>query len=84
MKTAPVWLPLLYDDPDHSEDEERFLLVGVSVALRALVVVHCIREEGRDDEVIRIISARRPHAACFHPDSDALNFTGRASPLPGS
>jgi hypothetical protein len=46
---------ILYDDPDHSEDEERFLLVGVSVALRVLVVVHCVRE----DEAIRIISARR-------------------------
>lgn len=46
---------LLYDDPDHSEDEDRFLLVGPSARLRLLVVVHCYRES---DEVIRIISAR--------------------------
>ncbi len=46
---------LLYDDPDHSEDEDRFLLVGPSAKLRVLVVVHCYRES---DEVIRIISAR--------------------------
>jgi len=47
---------LLYDDPDHSEDEERFLLLGPSVLGRVLVVVHCCREEG---DVIRIISARK-------------------------
>ena len=44
-------------DPDHStDDEERFLLLGVSSALRVLVVVHCLRES---DSVIRVISARR-------------------------
>jgi hypothetical protein len=47
---------ILYDDPDHSEEEERFLLLGLSAGLRLLVVVHCLRE---GDEVIRIISARR-------------------------
>lgn len=47
---------ILYDDP---ESEERFLLVGVSAALRVLVVVHCVRDEGPGEEVIRIISARR-------------------------
>lgn len=47
---------LLYDDPDHSEDEDRFLLVGPSARLRLLVVVHCYQES---DEVIRIISARQ-------------------------
>ncbi len=47
---------LLYDDPDHSEDEDRFLLVGPSARLQLLVVVHCYRES---DEVIRIISARQ-------------------------
>jgi len=50
---------VLYDDPDHSRDEERFLLVGVSVALRVPVVVDWVREERTDDEVIRIISSRR-------------------------
>jgi uncharacterized DUF497 family protein len=47
---------LLIDDPDHSEDEERFILLGLSSALRVLVVCHCYREEG---DSIRIISARR-------------------------
>ena len=46
---------LVYDDPDHSEDEDRFLLIGPSASLRLLVVVHCLREEA---DVIRIISAR--------------------------
>ncbi len=43
-------------DPDHSPDEDRFILVGMSSALRLLVVCHCYRE---DDETVRIISARR-------------------------
>lgn len=47
---------LLYDDPDHSDDEQRLLLIGPSAVLRLLVVVHCYRES---DEVMRIISARR-------------------------
>jgi uncharacterized DUF497 family protein len=46
----------LIDDPDHSEDEERFLLLGLSSTLRLLVVAHCYRAEGN---VIRIISARK-------------------------
>jgi uncharacterized DUF497 family protein len=47
---------LLIADPDHSEDEERFVLLGMSALLRVLVVVHCDREAAG---VIRIISARR-------------------------
>jgi hypothetical protein len=47
---------LLLHDPEHSEDEERFVLLGLSSALRALVVCHTYRS---DDAVIRIISARR-------------------------
>lgn len=43
-------------DPDHSESEDRFLLLGMSAALRMLVVCHCFRES---DEQIRIISARK-------------------------
>ena len=43
-------------DPDRSHDEDRFVLLGVSFKLRALVVCHAYREE---DEVIRIISARK-------------------------
>ena len=45
-----------YYDPDHSDDEDRFLMVGVSQKLRILIVCHCFREE---DSVIRIISARK-------------------------
>ena len=47
---------LLIDDPDHSEDEDRFVLLGLSIVLNMLVVCHCHRE---DDEQIRIISARK-------------------------
>jgi len=47
---------LLIDDPDHSVDEVRFLLLGLSSSVRLLVVCHCVREAGN---VIRIISARK-------------------------
>jgi len=43
-------------DPDHSNDEDRFILLGLSSVLRILVVSHCYRE---DDRSIRIISARK-------------------------
>ncbi len=43
-------------DPDHSEDEERFLMLGVSWRLRLLVVHYAQRRRGRE---IRIISARK-------------------------
>jgi uncharacterized protein len=46
----------LIDDPDHSEEERRFILLGLSDTLRLLIVCHCYRSEG---EVIRIISARK-------------------------
>jgi uncharacterized protein len=46
----------LLPDPDHSIVEERFLLLGMSAALRVLVVVHCVREAG---SVVRLISARK-------------------------
>ena len=45
-----------YFDPDHSEDEDRFILLGLSTKLRALVVCHCFRQS---ELVIRIISARK-------------------------
>lgn len=43
-------------DPDHSENEDWFLLLGLSKGLCLLVICHCYREE---DELIRIISARK-------------------------
>ena len=46
---------LLLDDPAHSVGEPRFILLGRSEGGRLLVVVHCLRAEGR---VIRLISAR--------------------------
>tara|TARA_R110001606_G_scaffold237064_5_gene385063 strand:- start:275 stop:568 length:294 start_codon:yes stop_codon:yes gene_type:complete len=45
----------LIGDPDHSQDEDRFLLLGTSIESNLLVVCHCIREA----ESIRIISARK-------------------------
>jgi uncharacterized DUF497 family protein len=47
---------LLRSDDEHSEEEDRFVLLGLSGRLRILLVCHCYR---RDDEVIRIISARK-------------------------
>ena len=35
----------IYDDDDHSQDEERFILVGYSKISRLLVVCHCCREK---------------------------------------
>lgn len=46
----------LIPDPDHSEDEERFILLGMSWSLRVLVVCHCFRDAS---DTIRIISARK-------------------------
>lgn len=43
-------------DPDHSDDEDRFILLGVSFKLRVIVVCHCFRAS---ETVIRIISARK-------------------------
>jgi hypothetical protein len=47
---------LLLDDPDHSSREDRFILLGLSAAVRVLVVCHCYRASG---DVIRLISARK-------------------------
>ncbi|MCA9758072.1 MAG: BrnT family toxin [Candidatus Eisenbacteria bacterium] len=47
---------LFMADPEHSEDEDRFVLLGLSAFLRILLVCHCYRES---DEVVRIISARK-------------------------
>ena len=45
-----------FEDDDHSDDEKRLIVIGLSQALRVLTVVHCWRE---DDTIIRIISARK-------------------------
>jgi len=46
----------LYYDPDHSEDEDRYLIHGMSRTLRVLIVCYCYRKY---DKIIRIISARQ-------------------------
>ena len=45
-----------FDDPDHSTQEDRFILLGLSHSLKILVVCHCYRT---DEATIRIISARK-------------------------
>ena len=45
-----------YPDPDHSQSEDRFILLGLSVGLRVLVVSYCYQDK---ESVIRIISARK-------------------------
>ena len=47
---------IVFDDPEHSENEERFLIIGFTSKARLCIVSHCYRE---NDSVIRIISARR-------------------------
>ena len=47
---------ILYEDVEHSETEERYILLGLSQMASVMVVVHCYRKE---DTVIRIISARK-------------------------
>ena len=46
----------IISDPEHSSDEDRFILLGINHKLRLLIVCHCYRSK---DEVIRIISARK-------------------------
>ena len=45
-----------FHDPDHSVDEDRFIMLGTSVKLNTLIVCHCFRE---DETLIRTISARK-------------------------
>lgn len=47
---------ILFDDPEHSDQEERFLLLGMSNTAKICIVCHCYRSF---DKVIRIISARK-------------------------
>lgn len=47
---------ILFDDPDHSYDEERFLIIGSAKSKQICIVSHCYRD---NDNRIRIISARR-------------------------
>ena len=47
---------ILFDDPEHSIEEDRFLLLGMSETAKVCIVCHCYR---KSDTVIRIISARQ-------------------------
>lgn len=47
---------LLINDPEHSQEEERFIILGLSTKANLLVVCHCYRAS---ESVIRIISARK-------------------------
>lgn len=47
---------ILFDDPEHSQDEDRFILLGMSCLTNLLIVCHCYRGK---DNVIRIFSARK-------------------------
>ena len=47
---------LVIDDPEHSQEEERFIILGLSKKANLLVVCHCYRAS---ETVIRIISARK-------------------------
>lgn len=47
---------ILFDDPEHSENEERFIIIGISENANLLVVCHCYRQS---ETVIRLISARK-------------------------
>jgi uncharacterized protein len=49
----------LIADPGHSNDEDRFVLLGLSTKLKLLVVCHCYRSKSN---TIRIISARKATA----------------------
>ena len=48
-------MALVFDDPDHSYEEERFLIIGYSLRERICIVSHCFI----NDDIIRIISARK-------------------------
>lgn len=46
----------IFFDPDHSENEDRYVAIGISINSKTLVVVHC---ESHDGMVVRVISARK-------------------------
>lgn len=59
---------LLIPDPDHAAQDDRFILLGLSVVLRVLVVCHCYRSGG---DVIRLISARKAN------DTECISYHHR-------
>ncbi len=59
---------VLFDDPDHSDNEERFLIIGMSSKANLLLVCHCYRKK---EKIIRIISARKATKA---EEKDYIDF----------
>jgi uncharacterized protein len=53
---STIQMPVSSYDPDHSQDEDRYILLGMSESFKLIVVCHVYRQ---NDESIRIISARR-------------------------
>ena len=51
---------ILFDDPEHSYEEDRFLIIGTTMSSKICIVSHCYRD---NDAVIRIISARKANKA---------------------
>jgi uncharacterized DUF497 family protein len=51
---------VIFDDENHSQDEDRFILIGINKYDKLLTVCHCYREK---DNVIRIFSARKANKA---------------------
>ena len=49
---------IIIDDDIHSQDEDRFILIGVNKYDKLLTVCHCYRDDGN---IVRIISARKPN-----------------------
>lgn len=47
---------IVFDDPVHSQEEERFLIIGLTKETRLCIVSHCYRQ---NDAIVRIISARK-------------------------
>ena len=47
---------VVFDDPEHSIEEERFLILGLSENEKLCIVSHCYHA---NDDIIRLISARK-------------------------
>lgn len=63
-EATSIFLNKILEEPDieHSQEEERYKAVGISVYLRELLVVYCIREIVNNDKSTRIISARKANS----------------------
>lgn len=63
-EAASIFLNKVMEEPDieHSDEEERYKAIGISVYLRELLVVYCIRQKNDDEKIVRIISARKANS----------------------